>query len=335
MEETQKALPLLLQTTEELIQRNKLEEALEFLLRTDQQLQIGIRSDLLQQSGNFYQVHDMFKQGILDDGRYFQMTARVRIALIELTKNIPRKLELNQRINGLSAFQFDVPSDGAELEKIIGSKDNLLTINWLEKALTASKAVCRIVCSNGKKGTGFLSKDGYLYTNNHVLDSVATAQSARAEFNYELGPDGNIRPLSSYEVDASGFITSPPAEFDFTRVKLVDRADMPLKQWGGLDIAPDALPAPGDPVTIIQHPGGLDKRIALRANDVLQVANQHLHYTTDTEGGSSGSPVFNKHWQVVALHHAGKVVNVGGKAQDANEGILFRDILASIAKQGA
>ena len=30
-----------------------------------------------------------------------------------------------------------------------------------------------------------------------------------------------------------------------------------------------------------------------------------MHYETDTAPGSSGSPVFNDQWEVVALHHSG------------------------------
>ncbi len=333
MEETQNALPYLLQTAEKLIQRNQILPALEFLERLDQQQKIGIGQDLIMQSGNFYQVYDFYKQDLIDDDKYFQKTAKVRLALTEIVREIPRKMELNARIKGLAGYQFDIPSSPEELEKIIGSKDNLLTISWLEKALAASKAVCRIVLTSGAKGTGFLTKDGYLFTNHHVLSSEAAVKGARAEFNYEIGPDGNIRPLTTYELDATGFISSPPGEFDFARVKVKDNPNAPVKQWGGLDIAPDALPAVGDPVTIIQHPGGLDKRIALRANEVLQISNQHIHYTTDTEGGSSGSPVFNNHWQVVAIHHAGKTVQINGQQKEANEGILFRDIFGFIAKK--
>lgn len=332
MEETQDALPFALQTAEALISENEIKGALDFLTNLNKQLDIGISQDLIMQAGNFNQTYKLFQQQLINMGEFTQSTARVRFALTEIVKGIPRKLELNNRIKGLSAYQFKVPAL-PELEKIIGSKDNLLTISWLEKALTASKAVCRIVLANGVKGTGFLSKDGYLFTNQHVIKTAADVKGARAEFNYEVGPDGNIRPLTYYELDATGFIASPPDQLDFARVKLVDNPNNSYKQWGGLDIAPDALPSVGDPVTIIQHPGGLDKRIALRANEVLQLSNQHIHYTTDTEGGSSGSPVFNNFWQVVAIHHAGKAVNVNGSTRDANEGILFRDIYAYIAKQ--
>lgn len=334
----QNAQTVLFQTAEELIQQNQLEEAIAFLLRLDQQLQIGIRQDLIMQSGNFNQVHQMFNSGVLDDSRYFQMTARTRAALLQIVKGIPKKLELNAKINSLGAYQFSVPDD-ARLEKIIGGQSNLLRINWLEKALQASKAVCRVVCADGNLGTGFLTKEGYIFTNNHVIGSADIAKSARIEFNYEVGPDGKTKSRTAYQVDASDFKTSPPAELDFARVKVIDRPDAPLNQWGFVEFDSDAIPAVGESVTIIQHPKGEDKQIALNANEVLGQLKQHLFYTTDTEPGSSGSPVFNKDWKVVAIHHAGKtdaegglVINAQGEKRGANRGILFRDIFAFIGK---
>lgn len=61
----------------------------------------------------------------------------------------------------------------------------------------------------------------------------------------------------------------------------------------------------GDCLSIIQHPGGELKQLALRENELVDVLEFHLHYLTDTGRGSSGSPVFNDQWEVVALHHSG------------------------------
>ena len=60
----------------------------------------------------------------------------------------------------------------------------------------------------------------------------------------------------------------------------------------------------GEYVTIVQHPRGEKKQIALRENKIVDIPDRFLHYAADTEPGSSGSPVFNDQWEVVALHHA-------------------------------
>jgi hypothetical protein len=61
---------------------------------------------------------------------------------------------------------------------------------------------------------------------------------------------------------------------------------------------------PGEPVNIIQHPRGRAKEIVFYSNRVQKLTSRYLHYQADTDLGSSGSPVLNAQWQVVALHHA-------------------------------
>jgi V8-like Glu-specific endopeptidase len=335
----QNAQLVYIQTIEGLLQENEVDKALEALLDLDQQTQADIRQDILLISGNYRQAAKMFQQGLIDFNQFTQQSSRVRYGLLELMKSVPRRIELNAKIHSLNTFQFKVP-DEARLEKIIGGQNNLLKINWLEKALAASKSVCRVVCADGNLGTGFLTKEGYVFTNNHVISSADIAKTARLEFNYEVGPDGKTKSRTSYELDASDFKTSTPDKFDFARVKVVDRADAPLAQWGFVEFDIEAIPTVGESVTIIQHPKGEDKQIALNANEVLGQLNQHLFYTTDTEPGSSGSPVFNKDWKVVAIHHAGKtdaegglVINAQGDRKGANRGILFREIFKFIGGQ--
>ena len=61
-----------------------------------------------------------------------------------------------------------------------------------------------------------------------------------------------------------------------------------------------------------------------------------LHYRAPTEGGSSGSPVFNSRlWQVIALHHKGGKIGmpkVNGKegTYAANEGVSIQSIAAAM-----
>jgi endonuclease G, mitochondrial len=63
----------------------------------------------------------------------------------------------------------------------------------------------------------------------------------------------------------------------------------------------------GEYLTIIQHPAGERKQVCVRENKLLKYdeSGNTLWYQTDTVAGSSGSPVFNQSWQVVAIHHSG------------------------------
>lgn len=86
---------------------------------------------------------------------------------------------------------------------------------------------------------------------------------------------------------------------------LVLRLSRPLgKRYGWLKLA-DQVPEGPQEIWIIQHPKGRAKEIAKQANAIPQRYEQVIHYTADTEPGSSGSPVFCRGSnEVVAMHHA-------------------------------
>ncbi len=326
----QNAQTLVLETVNGLIEDNEIEKALDTLKDLDKQTGADIWQDLTLQYSNYRSAMQAQNQGRIDFKEFSLYESRVKYALTELMKSIPRKVALNAKIHGVGAFDFEIP-DGARLEKLLGPKSNLVTVDWLEKARTAANAVCRIVAGDDV-GTGFLTKEGYVFTNNHVIRSAEAAKTARLEFNYEVG-----KTITAYQVDASDFKSSPPDQLDFARVKVIDRADAPLSKWGCVEFDTESLPLVGEDVTIIQHPLGDVKKF--KSDEVLGQLNQHLFYTTETEPGSSGSPVLNKNCKVIALHHAGKtmaegglVINAKGDRSGANRGILFRDIFAFIGK---
>ncbi len=91
----------------------------------------------------------------------------------------------------------------------------------------------------------------------------------------------------------------------------VESYEMCLKDFPDLQsrlAKPDATgnisSLPGEPVSIIQHPKGRFKEIVLSNNRVQGISNNFLYYEADADYSSSGSPVFNAQWQLVALHHA-------------------------------
>ena len=81
-----------------------------------------------------------------------------------------------------------------------------------------------------------------------------------------------------------------------------------------------ANPKVEDEVVIIQHAGGGQKQIALSHNLVAFVSDRRLQYLTDTLEGSSGSPVFDVTWSVVALHFGG-----GSIREPDTSGVVFRN----------
>lgn len=192
------------------------------------------------------------------------------------------------------------------LEKVNGT-NNLLPVDFLAKGLERAKAVCRILTPGGL-GTGFLVDHGVLMTNHHVISDMEAAELSFAEFEYEEQKVSIKVKLKPDEL----FITSPEDELDFTIVACETDG---LKGITPVSLLRNPMTIiRGEFVNIIQHPRGRKKELAIQENKVTYVYDKSIHYTTDTEEGSSGAAVFNNDWQLVALHRGGRPgepVNVG------------------------
>jgi endonuclease/exonuclease/phosphatase family metal-dependent hydrolase/S1-C subfamily serine protease len=203
-------------------------------------------------------------------------------------------------------------------EKVNLGKD-FLPARYLRDGAHRARAVCRIR-TPGSLGTGFfIASRGFIMTNNHVLPSVDVARGSVAESGFEDGLD-----VTRVAFLPDRFFVTDSA-LDFTIVaceenSLPDVEAVPL-------LRDPATVTRGEAVNIIQHPRGRPKEIAIHNNDVLRVLDRVIRYSTDTEPGSSGSPVFNNSWQLVALHHAGWSAG-GGRA--TNEGIRLSAIVAHL-----
>jgi endonuclease G len=138
-------------------------------------------------------------------------------------------------------------------------------------------------------------------TNHHVLfdwsDGERRASRVEVWFSYETGVDGP-KPVSAARADPTTIVGR--RDTDWAIVRLAE--PMPAG-WPSLSLRPSSPPEVDTPAFIIQHPGGRMKQVGLTRNQIQLVDERVVHYLTDTEAGSSGSPVFNDRWEVIALHH--------------------------------
>lgn len=207
-------------------------------------------------------------------------------------------------------------------ERIISGND-LQDINYLARGARAARAIARVVIRTPSGqlsgyGTGFLIAPRVLITNHHVLDTAASATRSQAQFEYEVDIDGQpLSPVTFALKPGDLFFSSE--ELDFTVVAVAPSADVgqgPLSSYGCLPlVGTKGKVADGEWLTIIQHPGGQRKQVCVRENKLLKRERDVLWYSTDTLGGSSGSPAFNNDWYVVALHHSGIPEERDGRIQ--------------------
>lgn len=220
--------------------------------------------------------------------------------------------------------------DDAHLEKLTGAKSTLLPISFLEIGLLKARSVVRIALPDGSSGSGFLTNDNLIITNNHVIASQDQARRAKVQFNYQLTPNNLAAPLEELEFDPdNGFATSPKDQHDWAAIRVQGN---PAGRWGGLSLKPTAVQK-DEWVNIIQHPGGGPKQIALYHNVVTYADATRVQYLTDTLPGSSGSPVFNSDWEVVALHHSGGWLKAGNNTKEKllrNEGIAINAVIEGL-----
>jgi DNA/RNA endonuclease G (NUC1)/V8-like Glu-specific endopeptidase len=231
----------------------------------------------------------------------------------------------------------DLDRDG-QLEKVFGL-ESYKTVEWYRKGLERSQAVALIENLGGQGvGTGFvvsgadlhstLRSEKLLLTNSHVVSlrgEVANSLRPSEAYVRFQSPDGKGEgvKLRVREIIAQ----SPPAELDFALIRL----DGPTPDFPVIPLAQERPRVSGEArLYAIGHPWGGKLSFSLHDNLFLDFVPPRLHYRTPTDRGSSGSPIFDDYWQLVALHHSGskqmRRLSGDGGYYEANEGIWLESI---------
>jgi len=212
-----------------------------------------------------------------------------------------------------------------EHKEAIVHQDDMVPFGFMQGGVTAGASVAKLSVprfENGQKklsggapviylGTGWLLGKNLLITNHHVVNARNEGESAADDTDLKLQAaatkakfdfDGDNMQGQETGVDS---LEAWDSQLDYAVLRISGSTRPPLRRVGK-----PLQKAEADayiPVNIIQHPEGTAKKMAIRNNLVTASTETDLRYFTDTKQGSSGSPVLDDQWRVVALHRGSTV----------------------------
>lgn len=242
------------------------------------------------------------------------------------------------------AERLEKLSDSPQLEKVLGDT-RYQTLAWYVRGLERCRAVARIETENQDGvGTGFLVRgpdlhpdlpDTVLMTNGHVTPEGLDVDAAVVAFHAQSAEQPGVQ---RYRVRRQWWYASSTApDVDTTLLELdglpPDVTPVPIASK-----APNLRATSVPRAYVIGHPRGLEQpQFSLQDNRILGMNATRVHYRSPTEPGSSGSPVFDRNWDLIGLHHAGstEMTRLDGQAglYAANEGILASAIIDALRER--
>ncbi|XP_067264353.1 serine protease FAM111A [Chanodichthys erythropterus] len=243
-------------------------------------------------------------------------------------------------------------------------------VNKVRRIIELSDSVCVIAVDDSARGTGFLLFDRFILTNAHVVEKfVYSPQEAprtlklsgtlKAVFNYEVfGSEANTLPVKSdliayrYEKDDK-LRCHDFALLELNTVKPANCTEL-------LSCYKHAPSPNSGGIYIVGHPGcgvkKMDPCFIIGIENQLQSINKHISenvscpyvswgcwpylyknqitYDSCFFHGSSGSPVFDEHCNLIGMHSGGFDYKEGEKTRSVIEfSYSMQPILESIVTQ--
>lgn len=267
-----------------------------------------------------------------------------------------------------AAREFGLTAVDSAMERKVSELPFVDIAPWRSKLGAIEAQVCRVETGTSY-GTGFLVGPSTVLTNFHVVEDVIKSPGSSAgvvlRFDYKRSSDGTtLHPgtevrLASKDwlIDSSPFSSADDVD-DPTRLPGAEELDYALLRVegepGNLPVsAPSAevgavargfvkLPigavkvAADQPILIVQHPKGDPLKLALdtKAIESVNANRTRVRYRTNTEGGSSGSPVFDVNWNLLAIHHWGDPDAKPAAPARWNQGVPIDAIVALLTRRG-
>jgi Trypsin-like peptidase domain/TIR domain len=183
-------------------------------------------------------------------------------------------------------------------------------IQWFSKGISIAKGV-GILRANGFRSTCFLVANDLILTPSHVLRSAGGWEGASVVFPGGIDPD-EPSPHGVRNAVCIGDVAAKDAALLHLETRLADDVVLHLE--------PEASAAVtrGAPASLLGY--GADSRLTMHSATVLATTPQDLIYDTPRDPGSSGSPVFDEDWRVVAVHHKWQARYQGSSSDGAGSG---------------
>ncbi|PIE80605.1 MAG: hypothetical protein CSA11_07615 [Chloroflexi bacterium] len=235
-----------------------------------------------------------------------------------------------------AAWQRDVTG---QLEALYANgKKNWVDIDFLVAGARAAQSVCRLEWQGQGVGTGFLVAPDLILTNYHVImpqnytGALETRlRTCQIRFGATAVPGGGVSAgvkVSKLHQD-SVVAFSEIDNLDFALLRLKEPVEDKIRISRAV-LSKEAIYLE-QYANIIQHPLGGAMKVTLRSNQIVKLLPHRIYYLSDTQQGSSGAPVFDDDWQVIALHRAAGLQDATGKVVlEANEGVPILDIVREI-----
>jgi len=185
------------------------------------------------------------------------------------------------------------------------------------KALTVRNAVGRIESpQNTGIGTGVLVAQNLLLTCNHIFTKTRV-EKAWVTFGYK---SDSYSTQDIFELDLD--FVRYHNQLDFALIRL--QPNPSLKPIRPVNVGLDS----GQKIRLIHHPMGQPVVIS-GLGQIVQVGQDYIDHNLNTDKGSSGAPIFNDAWELVAIHRGNP--GVGRPTKGTMEGKPISAIWDSIA----
>ncbi len=306
----------------------------------DVNLQAGDVLRLISKSGQI--VEEIRGRGPKDQGTFWALSAFGDELLLEFRFNgeyskapfridqvilgDPVVLELSTPESVCSPEHFD---DVVCYDSDSGKWDNVLASVGVMSV--GGNPVSALWCSGAN-----VSPNNYVLTNAHCITSQASCDSSEFVFKFYRTGCNNGSPVNGDwegfrcdDVVATKPFISCDQGLDDLDYALCSVIGDPAATYGFATPDPVSL-TDGEDIYIVQHPSGRPHEITHGGGLNVDVDGTVLRYydTLDTEGGSSGSPIFRESDdKLIGLHHCGGCSTPG----TGNRGMLMSDIYPEIS----